>query len=162
MPTIGTIITTLCDTFGGVVVKPSWGETALFFNPDGKLPNGVYFCTFKAHDGAHDQASQLDREGVFRIAIGVTPSVYAAHFGVKPSRPHKGGVVDTGHDFSQLNQFTPHPIYAWMNWVQILSPSNEQLDSVFVFIEDAYQQAQKKYAQRIRALNNKKTQSSAI
>jgi hypothetical protein len=35
----------------GIVPKTSWGETALFYNADKLLPNGVYFCTIKDHDG---------------------------------------------------------------------------------------------------------------
>ncbi len=149
---IENIVTKICQDFSGVVAKSSWGETALFFNPDGKLPNGVYFCTFKAQDGANDQSSGLGRDGVFRIAIGVSAKTYALYFGTKPARPLKGGVVKTGHDFSALDTITPHPIYAWMNWIQILSPSADRLDEIFPLIDDAYTLATKKYQQRIRKL----------
>ncbi|MBU6159509.1 MAG: hypothetical protein KGO50_00195 [Myxococcales bacterium] len=30
--------------------------------------------------------------------------------------------MNTEHDFSTLDALTPHPVYAWMGWVQILSP----------------------------------------
>ncbi|WP_242025285.1 DUF6194 family protein, partial [Leptolyngbya sp. FACHB-36] len=51
------------------------------------LPNGVYFCTIKQHNSENDQASNLDREEVFRVAIGLHPKTYVRLFGQKPVRP---------------------------------------------------------------------------
>jgi hypothetical protein len=31
------VIATICSTFSGVVAKPSWGETAMFYNPGSAL-----------------------------------------------------------------------------------------------------------------------------
>ena len=84
-----------------VIPKQSWGETALFYNPGKKLPNGVYFCTIKQQDSANDQSSDLSRDHVFRLSIGVPQAVYEHHFGLRPARPAKGGIVDTGHDFTK-------------------------------------------------------------
>jgi len=64
----------ICRRFDGVVPRASWGETALSYNPDHLLAHGVYFCTLKQHDGDNDKASVLDREGVFRVAIGLAPA----------------------------------------------------------------------------------------
>jgi hypothetical protein len=108
---------------GDLVLKRAWGESSVFLNPGGTSAHGAYVLTVKEHDGANDQASRLDREGVFRVSIGVTRSEYAALFGPAPKRPTKGGVVSTGHDFTRLGGWMPHPVYAWMNWVCILCPS---------------------------------------
>lgn len=51
------VIAALTASFAGLVPKASWGETSLFYSPDGLLPNGVYFATVKEHDGANDSAS---------------------------------------------------------------------------------------------------------
>ncbi len=37
--------------YTGIVCKKSYGETAFFYNPEGLLKNGVYFCTIKENDG---------------------------------------------------------------------------------------------------------------
>lgn len=140
------IIDRICNTFSGITPKATWGEISLFYNPGGYRPNGVYVCTIKQQDGSHDRASNLDREGVFRLSIGLPPEAYQPLFGQKPARPAKGGVVTTGHDFTQRNQLMPHPIYAWMGWVQILSPSQEAFEGIFPLIEAAYQAAVKKRA----------------
>ena len=81
------IIDDLCATLDDVVPKASWGETALFYNPGRTLPKGVYFCTFKEHDGENDRASVLTRDGVFRVSIGVSHETYVARFGTRPARP---------------------------------------------------------------------------
>ncbi len=39
----------------------------------------------------------------------------------------------------------PHPIYAWMNWAQILSPSEEMFTSIFELIKEAHQVAVVKF-----------------
>ncbi len=132
----------------GVVPKASWGETSLFYNPNRVLPNGIYFCTIKQHDGKNDKASNLDREGVFRVAIGLHPETYVCLFGQKPARPGKGGIVATDHDFTKLNELMPHPIYAWMFWVQILSPSRDKFEGIFPRIEEAHQKAVKKFEKK--------------
>jgi len=144
------IVDDLCATLEGVVPKPSWGETALFYNPGRVLPSGVYFCTLKDRDGANDRASALHREGVFRVSIGVLPATYARLFGPRPARPAKGGVVETAHDFTALDVLTPHPVYAWMGWVQILSPTTASYATVRPLIEEAHRFAAEKLRARRR------------
>ncbi len=143
------IIKDLCSALDGVVPKASWGETSMFYNPGKALPHGVYFCTIKEKDGTNDQASNLSRDGVYRLAIGLPPSTYEAFFGVRPARPNKGGVVATGHDFQECNVFMPHPIYAWMGWAQILSPSQEQYERIRHLIVQAYELARQKFSKKV-------------
>lgn len=119
------VVDRLTTRFDGLAPKASWGETSLFYNPNLALTNGVYFCTVKDHDGANDKASALCREGVFRLAVGLTVQRYEHLFGSRPTRPSKGSAVLTGHEFTQLDVVMPHPVYAWMGWVQVLNPSDE-------------------------------------
>ncbi len=123
------------NKLSGVVPKSSWGETSLFYNPGKLLPNGVYFCTIKEKNGDNDKSSELDRDSVFRVSIGAGKANYEKNFGIKPKRPEKGGIVNTCHDFTKLDELMPHPIYAWMSWVQILSPSKSSFDSILSLIK---------------------------
>jgi hypothetical protein len=143
--TPGDVLDALMTTFGGLVPKATWGETSLFYNPDGVLPNGVYFCTIKEHDGANDRASHLDRPGVFRLAVGLPPAVYEQMFGPRPARPPKGGVVLADDDFAATDVLMPHPVYAWMGWVQVLSPSSETFAEMQPLLAEAYELAVRKY-----------------
>lgn len=129
---------------------PTWGERALFHNPGGELPHGVYFLTLKLRDSENDSASRLDGRGAYRVNLGLTPAAYAARFGTRPPRPAKGGVVATGHDFTMLDTLTPHPIYAWMGWAAILSPSAASLEALWPELDASYAVVQRKFRQRLR------------
>ncbi len=71
----------------------SWGERSYFVNPELKLKRGSYFATVKSKDGENDKASYLNRPGVFRLSIGLTPKKYEEIFGRRSLRPLKGGVI---------------------------------------------------------------------
>lgn len=135
------IVEQIVNDFDGVIPKSSWGETSLFYNPGRLLPNGVYFCTLKEKNGENDKASGLDREGVFRLSIGISMATYERYFGSKPKRPVKGGIIATGHDFTALNELMPHPIYGWMSWVQVLNPSASTFESIRPLIAEAHANA---------------------
>lgn len=142
---IQSIIEKIESNFEGVVPKSSWGETAFFYNPGRLLPNGVYFCTLKEKDGENDKASNLDRDGVFRLSIGIAKETYQNHFGSRPKRPAKGSIIDTNHDFTSLNELMPHPIYGWMFWIQVLNPSESMFEDILPLIAEAHSNAVTKF-----------------
>lgn len=139
------VIDAVVSAFPGLAPTSSWGETSLFYNPDGVLPHGVYFATLKEQDGANDKASSLDRPGVFRLSFGLPAGRYEALFGPRPARPAKGCCVATGHDFTAIDELMPHPVYGWMGWVQILSPSRRTFTEIQPLLSAAYEAAAKKY-----------------
>lgn len=136
-------------TFVDVYPIAAWGETSFFYNPDRMLPRGIYFATLKEKDGQNDRASNLNRSDVFRLNIGISKLTYRSLFGQQPSRPHAGGVVDTGHDFTALDQLTPHPVYGWMAWVSVLNPSAATFEAVKPLLSEAYSLSADKFAKRI-------------
>lgn len=136
-------------TFVDVYPISAWGETSFFYNPDRMLPRGIYFATLKEKDGQNDRASNLNRSDVFRLNIGISKLTYRSLFGQQPSRPHAGGVVDTGHDFTALDQLTPHPVYGWMAWVSVLNPSAATFEAVKPLLSEAYSLSADKFAMRI-------------
>jgi Family of unknown function (DUF6194) len=108
----------------GLRVEPYYSERAVFYNPGDVAPLGTVLCAIKDHDGPNDRASLLSRPGVYRFAFGMTPGAYERRFGTPPRRPRKGEPLALpGHDLTRLDALTPHPVYAWMRWVQILSPT---------------------------------------
>ena len=136
--------------FADVHPVQTWGETAFFYNPGRQLPRGVYFATIKSKDGDNDRASDLGRPGVFRLNIGIGQSAYRGQFGQPPARPAAGSVVDTGHDFTRLDQLMPHPVYAWMSWVCVLNPTSQTVRSLHPLLERAYDLAVDKFQKRQR------------
>ena len=131
----------LTNRFDHVVPKNSWGETSFFINPGNRLPSGAYFATLKEKDGDNDKASNLNREGVFRLNFGPGKVAFEPLFGKPPARPPKGGIIEGPWDFGAQNQLMPHPIYGWMSWMCILNPGTKMFDRCKPLLEQAYEKA---------------------
>ena len=131
----------ILNNFLDVHPLDSWGERSFFLNPNRQFKRGTYFATLKEQDGANDKASHLDREGVFRLNIGVRKELYLALFSSLPSRPAKGCCVDGDYDFSELDSILPHPVYAWMGWVCVLNPSTTTFETCKDLLDNAYARA---------------------
>ncbi|WP_244504664.1 DUF6194 family protein [Jannaschia faecimaris] len=143
------LVTTLSD----VVPKPAWGETSYFYNPGLQLKSGTYFATIKERDSQNDNASALNRPGVWRLNIGVSKKCYLSHFGPPPPRPGKGGVVEGPWDFTALDRITPHPIYRWMSWIAVLSPTAGTWVKCQTLLADAHSRAQITFERRLKSLD---------
>jgi hypothetical protein len=139
----------LLKNFEGLKVVNAWGEKSFFYNPDGLLKRGVYFCTIKEKDGENDTASELNREGIFRINFGLPRDSFIRKFGDVPGRPQKGGVIEGGYDFTQFDLLTPHPVYGWMSWVAILNPSKSSWVNLQLLLKESYLITLEKYKKRI-------------
>ncbi|WP_416397967.1 DUF6194 family protein [Allohahella sp. A8] len=140
----------ILEQYQGLVAVDAWGEQSFFYNPEGRLPRGVYFATLKSKDGDNDKASQLGRVGVFRFNFGISKSAYEKVLGARPARPAAGGVVDTGHDFTQLNTLMPHPVYGWMAWVCVLNPDLAMWQHLQPLLNESYGLAVEKYTKRVK------------
>lgn len=154
----------IADTFVGVDVvvasreagapEVAWGDTFFIYNPGRELPpeRGFPFATIVTKDyGNFDCASNLNRPGVFRLNIGVGKETYRSLFGPQPSPPGAAGVVDTGHDFSALDQLLPHPVYAPQSWVCVLNPSAATFETVRPLLAEAYERSVRKHGKAGRA-----------
>jgi hypothetical protein len=145
---VPSIVEWIRQRFEGVVIKEAYSELTLFYNPNYALPNGVYFLTIKEKDGPNDKSSRLDREGVFRISFKPDPMTYQKQFGDKPRRS-ENAVAGTATDYSLLDTWLPHPIYAWMGWTMILNPSKNSLNELYPHIEESYLQAKQRFLERV-------------
>ena len=139
------ILAKLLEHFQSLSLKNAWGEKSLFYNPGNSRPNGTYFLTIKEKDGDNDQASNLNRDGIFRINFGINEKSFLALFNNKPARPKKGEIIDGNYNFTATNILTPHPIYGWMKWVSILNPSRESFENIWPLINESYNAAVGKF-----------------
>jgi Family of unknown function (DUF6194) len=148
----------ITDTFDGVDVfvasreagspEVSWGDIFFYYDPGRKLPpdRRFPFATIVIKDYENfDCASNLNRSGVFRLNIGVGKDTYRSLFGPQPSALGSGGVVDTGHDFTALDQLLPHPVYAPQSWVCVLNPGAATFQAVRPLLAEAYDRSYRKH-----------------
>jgi hypothetical protein len=132
----------------GLRRKAYYGERSIFYNPGGVAPLGTIFASVKDRDGPNDRAAKLSHQGVHRLAFRLTPDRFAERFGQPPRRPPKGGFVDlAGYDLTRLGELTPHPVYAWMRWVQILSPSRPQYEALKPLLAESLEVVKAKWTQ---------------
>jgi hypothetical protein len=109
----------------------------------------VIVASIKDHDGPNDASAELSRPGVYRFAFGMAPGSYEELFGPTPPRPPKGGVVDlAGYDPTRLRELMPHPVYAWMRWVQILSPTEAGFEPLRPHLAESLELARSKWRRR--------------
>jgi hypothetical protein len=140
----------LTDTFDGMEILNASGTSFYFYDPGSTLPpdRRLPFATLVTNDD-HDQASDLNRPSVFRLNFGVKKETYRAMFGPQPSWAKETGVVDTGHDFTVLDQILPHPVYAPMSWLCVLNPSDATFEAVRPLLAESYDLAVERYRQRL-------------
>ena len=136
----------ISETFSGVDVVAANGDSFFFYDPgktlrpDRRMP----FATLVVSD-AHDQVSDLNRDGVFRLNIGVARETYRALFG----QPPVAWTTVAGHDYAVLDQVLPHPVYGFMSWVCVLNPSPETFQqTVQGYLAEAHAQAAERFARR--------------
>lgn len=109
----------------------AWGDAFCTYVPPGAAdgPPRQPFATVVTKDyPGFDTASDLDRDGVFRLNVAVGRRAFAAVLGE--------GWADRDVDPTALDVLMPHPVYATQGWVSVLNPSDP--DTVERLLTDAY------------------------
>jgi Family of unknown function (DUF6194) len=146
------ILSALLELGPGLTLEAYYGERAVFYNPGRARPLGIILASVKDRDGPNDASAELSRPGVFRLSLGITRETYVERFGVIPARPPRGGVIALdGYDPTRLDTLMPHPVYGWMYWLQILSPSRASFDALRPLLDEALGLAETKWQRRERA-----------
>ena len=129
----------------GIEIVEDQGDHYFFADPTQPANNRLPFATLMTGD-RYDDFSRLDRPGVYRLNIGVSPATYRARFGPQsfPQDP-----AESGYDFAVLDTVMPHPVYGSMFWLCVLNPSEETFAGVQPLVEEARQVAWER-AQRAR------------
>jgi hypothetical protein len=82
----------------------------------------------------YDQESNLGRDGVFRLNVGVSRGTFHALF-----------AEEKEYDFCALDCLMPHPVYGKMFWVCVLNPSEAMFEkSVKPLLAEAHATAFRK------------------
>jgi hypothetical protein len=116
----------------------AWGDSFFLYDPDRRLVGAQRFpfATIVTKDyGDFDNLSDLNRDGVFRLNIGLSRETYDSLF------PVGSEIVD----FTQLDILMPHPVYRRNHWVAVLNPSLQTLESIKPLIAEAHSRAARRY-----------------
>jgi hypothetical protein len=106
----------ITSTYPATVVASALGAT--FFSLDERhWPNFATIVTTDEHDMGNP--SDLAREGVFRLNIGVGKATFERLVG-SMDQP----------EYAALDRILPHPVYARQRWIAILNPSRATFDEV--------------------------------
>lgn len=116
----------------------AYGYLFFFYSDDHMTP----FLTIANSDNDYDSVSNLNREGVFRINLGVRPETFAEMFA------ESGDDDSSCTDYTQLNTFLPHPDYAKQHFVCILNPAGENESRIRTLIQEAWELARRRYERR--------------
>jgi len=109
------------------VENEEYGYTFFFAGDEQMLP----FVSIATADNEGDDVSNLAREGVFRVNIGLGRETYEG-LGL----PDAAGV-----DYSALNVLLPHPHYARQHYVCILKPEGDNAETTRRLILEAHARA---------------------
>ncbi|OBZ08215.1 MULTISPECIES: DUF6194 family protein [Bacillales] len=103
----------------------NFGYSFFFVGDDHRLP----FVTIAYSDNEYDDVSNLNREDVFRLNIGVSKQTFNNLL---------AGLMDESIDYLVLNEFLPHPQYSRQFFVCILNPVGENAEKTKQLIVEAH------------------------
>ncbi|HEX6778047.1 MAG TPA: DUF6194 family protein [Ktedonobacterales bacterium] len=142
----------ITERFEGVDVVADSGNSFFFYNPDKDIPpdHRFPFVTLVTSD-LYDQFSNLNRQSVFRLNIGIGKQAFRSFFG-DPARSYGRDSMEVSgenvsdYDFTALDQVMPHPVYGRMYWVCVLNPGYETFETkVRQLLAGAYDLAVSRY-----------------
>lgn len=126
----------------------AWGYSFIFYDPDRDIPpdRRFPFATIVTKDyGGFDEASNLNREGIFRLNVSVGRHKFEELVGYAPT-DHAGHAADV--DYTVLDTVIPHPAYARQAWVSILNPGQRTSDQARSLILGARDRATARHKPR--------------
>lgn len=116
-PDADTIVRHILDTYPETDVVEAMDAWFFSLDHEKHWPN---YATLVTTD-AHDQASDLDRPGVFRLNLGVDKATFERIAGAA-----------TDPDYTATDRLLPHPVYAAQRWICIVNPGETTFREVVV------------------------------
>jgi hypothetical protein len=142
----GVDVMTASETDGAPEV--AWGDSFIFYDPDRDIPadRRFPFATIVTKDyGGFDEASNLNREGIFRLNVVVDRHKFTELIGYPPAE-HADHAA--GFDYTVVDAVIPHPTYARQAWVSILNPGQHTSDQARALITEARDRAAARHKPR--------------
>ena len=107
-PSPETIVDHILQTYPETDVVEAMNAWFFSLDPERHWPN---YATLVTTD-EHDQASDLSRDGAFRLNLGVDRETF-----------ERIAAADPDPDFTAVDRLFPHPVYAAQRWISIIDPT---------------------------------------
>lgn len=120
----------------------AWGDSFYYIvNAAGESPK-MPFATVVIKDyTGFDEASNLNRGGLFRLNVDLGRERFEELFGYLPSA-HQAH--HDRYDYTAVHTVFPHPVYASYGWASIINPSGNAEVQAKELLTNAHQQALQK------------------
>lgn len=147
-------ITDFLSGLGGVKVyvanqasgdpEVAWGDSFFYIiNSAGHSPK-MPFATIVTKDYAgFDEASSLNRGGLFRLNMDLGKAHFKELFGYLPA---EHPAHQDQFDYKAINVVFPHPAYAGYGWASIINPAGSSEVQVKQSLVKAHQRVLRKFA----------------
>ena len=132
--TIAAIKTYISQNFEHVNILEASGDLFFMYEKNDKLP----FATIVTKDNEYDTFSNLNREGFYRLNIGVDKETFTPLFGGLTEKKGVEAHLNLGIDFTQEDVLLPHPTYGTMYWVCVVWPSEDTFETLKKYLHIAY------------------------
>lgn len=137
----GVTVVTASEATGAPEV--AWGDSFIYYDPPGTEPETADrrfpFATVVVKDyPGFDEASHLNRDGVFRVNVNVGKSRFQDLVGYPPSQH---GDRRDAPDYAALDFVVPHPAYGQQAWVSVVNPGERTADLVRTLLVEARDRA---------------------
>lgn len=137
---INEIKTYIFQNFEHVNVVESDGDLFFMYEKNKKRP----FATIVTKDNEYDSTSNLNREGFYRLNVGLDKDTFVPMFGGLTNKKGFEAYLNVGIDFTKEDTILPHPTYGAMYWVCVVNPSKETFKSMKKYLELSYNRVSKK------------------
>jgi len=134
----------LAPTPGSDAPPVAWGDHFFYYAPDGEVPPGQPYATVITKNYPDDSASDLDGPDRWRVNIHVGHDRFIALLG------YDRRDVPKGIDYSLSDVVLPHPVYASLGWVAVVTPSSATLQTVLDLLREAHDDARHRAIRRGR------------
>jgi uncharacterized protein DUF6194 len=136
------VIRYITEEFDHVVAVEKDGDTFFVYHPSGHPPDGAWMPFATVVTGDHyDRVSKLDRNGAYRLNVGLSKTTYTGLFGAPPRQRDEDWVLDTGFDYATEDRVMPHPYYASQYWVCVVNPGEATFEEVKPMLAEAHARA---------------------
>ena len=141
----GVVVDTVGEGSGAPEI--AWGDSFFYYDPDDEPGDRRHpFATIvtKNYPG-FDEASHLDRAGVYRLNVAVGRAAFTELLGFSPAaQPEHAAAID----YAQADVVLPHPTYATQGWVSIVTPGGQTLETARRLIAAARDLAEQRHDRR--------------